>query len=160
MSIDAVFEKSIEKFLFMEARLQDEHRYDEWDALWTEDALYWVPANDDNADPTKQVSYIYDNRSRIGSRVRQLKSGHRHAQSPQSRMRRLISNMEVMSYDSDGVNVEANFLLIEVRHGEQNIWAGRTLYVLAREGEGFKMKSKKVLLANNAEPIRNLAFLI
>lgn len=156
MSIDS----AITDFLYLEARLQDDHRYDEWEALWTDDALYWVPANDDNADPTRQVSYIYDNRSRIGSRVRQLKTGDRHAQSPQSRMRRLISNIEVESSDDTSVKVAANFLLIEVRHVEQNIWCGRTLYTLRRDGASFKMQSKKVLLVNNAEPIRNLAFLI
>jgi benzoate/toluate 1,2-dioxygenase beta subunit len=151
---------SIAEFLYREARYQDEHQYDAWEALWTDDALYWVPANDDNADPTKQVSYIYDNRSRIGSRVRQLKTGFRHAQSPQSAMRRVISNVELESDDRETVRVAANFLLIEVRNGEQNIWCGRTLYVLRREESGFKLQQKKVLLVNNKEPIPNLAFLI
>jgi benzoate/toluate 1,2-dioxygenase beta subunit len=147
-------------FLYHEALLQDEHRYADWEALWTDDALYWVPANDDNADPTRQVSYIYDNRSRIGSRVRQLSTGFRHAQSPQSRMRRLISNVLMEGEEAGLLKVSANFLLIEVRHGEQNIWCGRTHYVLLRDGDNFKMQSKKVLLVNNAEAIRNLAFLI
>lgn len=156
MSIDS----SIVEFIYREARLQDEHRYEEWEALWTDDALYWVPANDDNADPTRQVSYIYDNRSRIASRIQQLKTGQRHAQSPASRMRRVVSNIELESEDGADVRAAANFLLIEVRHGEQNVWCGRTLYRLRREDGGLRMQQKKVLLVNNAEPIRNLAFLI
>ena len=39
---------AIEAFLYHEARLADENRYDEWFALWTEDVRYWVPANIDD----------------------------------------------------------------------------------------------------------------
>ncbi len=33
----------VEQFLYREARYADEHDYDAWEALWTDDALYWVP---------------------------------------------------------------------------------------------------------------------
>ena len=140
-AMNSQIDPAIIEFLHYEARLQDEHRYEEWEALWTEDALYWVPCNDDNADPSRQVSYIYDNRSRIASRIKQLKTGFRHAQSPQSRMRRLISNIEMQPAPEAGqVAVAANFLLIEVRHGEQNIWRGRTFYTLKNTDQGFMLK--------------------
>jgi 3-phenylpropionate/cinnamic acid dioxygenase small subunit len=37
--------RQIVDFIYREARLMDEHRYDEWLALWTDDAVYWVPSN-------------------------------------------------------------------------------------------------------------------
>ena len=152
---------AVEQFLYLEARLQDEHRYDEWEALWTDDALYWVPAGGDDIDPSRQVSYIYDNRARIASRIRQLKTGQRHAQSPVSRMRRLISNVEVHAEDAQGVLVaESNFILVESRHARLVTWAGRTIHRLRSEGGSFRMCGKKVLLVNNDAPIPNMAFLI
>ncbi len=151
----------VEQFLYLEARLQDEHRYDEWEALWADDALYWVPAGGDDIDPSRQISYIYDNRARIASRIRQLKTGQRHAQAPVSRMRRLISNIETKPEDASGVLVvEANFLLVESRHARLVTWAGRTIYRLRPDGGSFKMSGKKVLLVNNDAPIPNMAFLI
>ena len=36
--------KAVEAFLYKESRLADESRYDEWEALWEDDAVYWVPA--------------------------------------------------------------------------------------------------------------------
>ncbi len=33
------------------ARLIDDHRYEDWCASWTKDALYWVPFNTDNVEP-------------------------------------------------------------------------------------------------------------
>ena len=152
---------AVEQFLYLEARLQDEHRYGEWEALWTDDALYWVPAGGDDIDPSRQVSYVYDNRARIASRIRQLQTGQRHAQSPVSRMRRLISNVEVHAEDTQGVLVaESNFILIESRHARLVTWAGRTIHRLRSEGSSFRMCGKKVLLVNNDAPIPNMAFLI
>ncbi|MDT5265984.1 MAG: hypothetical protein QOI90_2610, partial [Mycobacterium sp.] len=53
--------RDVEQFLYREARFADESDYDSWEALWTDDALYWVPAGDDGADPMEQMSMIYDN---------------------------------------------------------------------------------------------------
>ena len=84
---------AVTAFIYREARLQDEHQYEAWEALWTEDGVYWVPANGADIDPEKEMSIIYDNRSRISLRIRQLLTGKRHTQTPQSRLRRLVSNI-------------------------------------------------------------------
>ena len=155
-----VDETRIAQFLYREARLQDEHRYDEWETLWTDDALYWVPAGGDDTDPERQVSFIYDNRARLASRIRQLKTGWRIAQEPASRMRRLISNIEIESAGADGVRVGSNFLLAEHRRGHTHLWAGRAIHLLRDAGGDYRLAMKKVLLVDNAAPIPTLAFLI
>lgn len=150
---------AIEQFLYLEARLQDEHRYDDWEALWAEeDTLYWVPIRED-ADPTREVSYIYDNRSRLASRIRQLNTGVRHSQAPQSRLRRLISNIEI-GESEDGITVESNFILLEARRAQLMTWGGRTTHLLVPSGDSFRIKRKTVLLVDCDKPISNLAFLI
>ena len=73
--MDSATRERVERFLFLEARLMDEHRYKEWLALWAEDGLYWVPCNDDDIDPARHVSIIYDDRARIQQRVERLASG-------------------------------------------------------------------------------------
>src|SRR5512145_2639468 len=92
--------RAVVEFLYREARLADEARYAEWLALWTDDGVYWVPASTDpDADPERHLSHIYDNRARIDTRVKLLLTGHRYSQEPASRMRRLISNIEVRHAD-------------------------------------------------------------
>ena len=91
--------EDVTQFVYHEARLQDEHRYDDWESLWTDDGVYWVPANGDGGDPEKVMSIIYDNRSRISLRIRQYHTGKRFSQTPQSRLRRLVSNVEILSDD-------------------------------------------------------------
>ena len=43
--------REVEAFLFLEARLADTSRYDEWEALVADDMHYWVPAGPATGDP-------------------------------------------------------------------------------------------------------------
>jgi 3-phenylpropionate/cinnamic acid dioxygenase small subunit len=145
-------------FLYVEARLADEARYSEWELLWDDDALYWVPMHPDD-DPATNLSYIYDNRRRIKSRVAQLNTGNRHSQTPPSVMRRQLTNMEVLDTTDDTVTVGSNFALYEYRH-TQRIWAGRVIHKVRRHPGGFKLASKTVHMISAGGPVDTLAFLI
>jgi benzoate/toluate 1,2-dioxygenase beta subunit len=162
IAVQEISLREVEAFLFLEARYADEHRYSKWEDLWTEDALYWVPAIDDDADPTTTMSIIFDNRSRIGTRIKQLHTGKRHAQNPASRLRHLITNVELLSGDGDTHEIEvgANFLVYESRERGVTLWAGRSQWVLRRTEDGLRIARKKVMLVNNDRALNTLAFLI
>lgn len=157
MTIDR---NAIESFLYKEARLMDENRYEEWLALWSDDALYWVPANQDDYDPAQHLSIVYDDRQALEGRIGMLKSGAQWSQEPKSRMRRLVSNVEYEPGEDGEVRVQANFDLTELRRGRQESYAGRTFYRLRPAGESFRIAFKKVLLVRNDDFLHNLTFLL
>lgn len=152
---------SIEAFLYREARLADENRYVEWLALWTDDAIYWVPALEDDYDPNHRLSIIHDDRDRLQDRIERLTSGAAWAQTPRSRMRRVISNIEIEPAASNGdITVYSNFVLGELRRGRlTNYYAGQ-IHRLRPGADGLRMAYKKVMLVQNTEPIHNLTFLV
>ena len=152
--------EDVTHFIVQEARLQDEHRYDDWEALWTDDGVYWVPANGDDIDPEAQMSIIYDNRSRIALRIRQFHTGKRYSQTPQSRLRRLVSNVEVLSDDGHEIRAACNALVYESQTRGDTVWASRNEYTLRRSGDNLRMAFKKVMLVNNHEALFSMAFLI
>lgn len=152
--------RAVEQFLCREARYADEHDYDAWEALWTDDARYWVPAGAADIDPEREVSVIYDNRSRIATRLNQLRTGKRHSQSPPSNLRRLLSNVEILGTEDGDTVVGANFLVVESRERGVELWAGRTTYRLRVVDGELRLAYKKVVLVNNADPLPTLAFLI
>jgi benzoate/toluate 1,2-dioxygenase subunit beta len=157
MTIDR---QQVEQFLYYEADLMDEHRYDEWLALWTDDALYWVPSGHDEIDPKREISLIYDDRTRLQVRIGRLKSGFAHAQEPKSRMRRVVSNIVLTETENGEILTQSNFLLAELRRGQQDMFAGRAIHRLRLHQGNFNLVFKKVLLVNNDESIDNLTFLI
>jgi 3-phenylpropionate/cinnamic acid dioxygenase small subunit len=153
--------EDVTRFIYREARLQDEHRYDDWEALWTDDGVYWVPANGDDGDPEQVMSIIYDNRSRIALRIRQFHTGKRFSQTPQSRLRRLISNIEVLEDAGQELHIGCNVLIFESQTRGDVLWAARTEYRLRRvDGGGLRMAHKKVSLVNNSEALYSMAFLV
>jgi benzoate/toluate 1,2-dioxygenase subunit beta len=164
MLTDAEY-KAVVEFVYTEARLADESQYEEWEALWTDDAVYWIPATaSGDVDPNRQLSHLYDNRARLSTRLKMLKSGLRYSQVPVSPMRRVVSNIEVEKTEAGEFIVGSNFVLVElaVQAGvpETHIWAGRTIHQLRRVDGALKMSSKKILLVNAAEPLPNLTFLL
>lgn len=152
--------QQVEQFLYYEADLMDEHRYDEWLALWTGDALYWVPTGHDELDPKRAISLIYDDRTRLHARIARLKKGFAQAHEPKSRMRRLISNVVLEEEANRDILSRSNFLLVEFHQGQQEVFAGRTIHRLRPYAGSFKLVFKKVLLVNNDESIDTLNFLI
>ncbi len=150
----------VEQFIYREVRLQDEHAYDEWEALWTDDAIYWIPANGDDPDPETTMSVVYDNRSRIATRVKQLHTGKRHSQTPPSRIRHLVANVEVLGEEGDELRAGANFVVYESRERGLTTWAGRSEYTLRLQDGGLRMARKKVVLVDNDRALNTLAFLI
>lgn len=163
--------EAVEAFLYLEARLADESRYDEWLALWAEELHYWVPSGRADYDRDRRISFINDNRNRLTTRIKQLQTGVRYAQTPPSPMRRVVSNIELLDVGADHVETGSNFVLYELSvqaTGELRIWAGRATHTLhpvdgptqGPAGGGFVMSRKVVELVNASQPLPNLAFLL
>ncbi len=157
---DLLLIKEIEQFVYREARLQDSHEYDAWEALWTDDGMYWIPANGDDIDPESQMSIIYDNRSRIALRIKQFHTGKRHTQTPRSRLCRVLSNVELLESKGNEYRVTANSMIFESNARGDTIWGARSEYLLRRESDTLKMAKKKVMLSNNDKPLYTLSFLV
>lgn len=152
--------REVEAFVYREASLQDHHEYDAWESLWTDDGVYWIPANGDDIDPEKEMSIIYDNRSRIALRIRQFHTGLRIAQEPKSRLVRVVSNIEVSEQASETLLVKANAIIFESATRRDTIWGARYEYALRRINGCLRMARKKVVLVNNSKALPNMAFLI
>jgi benzoate/toluate 1,2-dioxygenase subunit beta len=154
----------VEQFLYREARYADESDYDAWEALWTDDALYWVPVASTD-DPSRTMSVIYDNRSRIATRLKQIRTGKRYAQAPPSNLRRMLSNIEFLGGRTNSIaavdlEVGANFMVLESRDRGNHLWGGRATYRLRRENGELRLAYKKVVLVDNDRPLPTLGFLI
>ena len=157
-------EKALTRFVYREARLADESSYDEWEALWDDDAIYWVPRGEGEFDPAKHVSHLFDHRQRIATRIRQLKTGYRYSQIPVSPMRRMISNLEFFDGENEGeFEVQYNFILAELAiqsTHEMNFWVGRTTMKVRGNLDAPRLFYKKIALVDGDEPIPSLSFII
>ena len=168
-SAPALTRAEAEAFLYKEARLLDEHRLRDWQALTTDDIIYWVPLGEDNADPKKHLSIIYDDTANLDGRVwRIAESGINHSQDPPSNTVRFISNVEVEAADDPNeVLVFSNMLLTEFRPGLQRRQMSLPHWYAAKvrhrlrlvEGE-WKIAFKKVSLLDMDGILNAMTFFI
>lgn len=162
----AITREQAEELLYHEARLLDERRLQEWLGLFTADALYWVPT-DDEAPPGANASLIYDDAKRREERVDHYLNNVFPAQTPRSRTIHAISNVLI---DAAGEEVVARStqVIYEMRLGDfTQVGLGevQTLPALAehrlRRVDGvLRIAGKKVLLINRDTWQGNLMFML
>lgn len=149
-----------EDWLYAEAALLDDGRLDDWQQLFTDDGVYWVPTGGPGRDPDRHVSLIRDDRQRIAERVWRLTEGPAHAQIPPSTTSRQITNVRVGETVDGAVVVRSRFSLLEVRKGEQRVFGGGYVHHLVPDGGSYRMRLRLVTLVNADAPIFNLTFVV
>lgn len=145
-----------EAFLVHEARLLDEARFDDWLALFTPDAQYWVPSEPNQESPHDTVSLMYDDRRLLETRVRRLASPRIYSQEPRSRTSRIVANVTVEETGPDHVVVRSKLMLIESRRNEQRLFGGTCLHRLVRRDGSVHIRLKRVDLVNCDAPLDGL----
>jgi 3-phenylpropionate/cinnamic acid dioxygenase small subunit len=145
-----------EAVLVGEAQLLDEGRFEDWLALFTGDAWYWVPSEPDQDSPLTTVSLMYDDRKLLETRVRRLSSPRMHAQEPRSRTSRIVANVTMHERRPAAARVRSKFMMVEYRRGEQRLFAGTSFHELVRTDGGLRIASKRVDLVNCDAPMDGL----
>lgn len=167
-----VEQQRVEQLLFLEARLIDERRFAEWEALWVDEGIYWVPANGEDTDPNTDVSLVYDNRSRMHNRVERYVGGKAYSQQPPPRTVHLVANVAVEHAEAAGPGgdgaggadavrvVHSTLQVAESRPGARIDWVGRVTHHLVERDGALRIAFKKVVLVDNDQELTTIDFLL
>jgi 3-phenylpropionate/cinnamic acid dioxygenase small subunit len=144
-----------EQFLFHEAQLLDTQRFEEWLALFTEDATYWVPLEQNQKDPHQTSSLVYDDRTLLELRVKQFRHPRAHARAPLARTLHQVGNIVV-----DDLIIRSTLTVIEFRNEKQRLWAGLVEHQLRRERDSYRIARKRIDLVNSEGEIEGISILL
>jgi len=136
-----------------EARLLDEAKFDDWLALFTADAWYWVPSEPGQNNPHETVSLIYDDRRLLETRVRRLTSPRMYSQEPRSRTSRIVANATIEDAEGRAATVRSKFLMIEYRREQQRLFTGTAWHRLVLLDGAIRIAWKRVDLVNCDAPL-------
>jgi 3-phenylpropionate/cinnamic acid dioxygenase small subunit len=148
-----------EELLYREAALLDEGAWDDWLALYTEDAVFWMPAWRDEltptADPNSELSLIYyEGRRGLEDRVVRARSGQSVASHPRPRCVHMISNVRLVESGTEAAEIASNFALFlhDVRADRTHTFFGRYRHTLRHEAGEWRIARKHILLLNDTIP--------
>jgi 3-phenylpropionate/cinnamic acid dioxygenase small subunit len=150
---------AIEQFLYHEAHLLDTQRFEEWLALFTEDATYWVPLEQGQSDPLETSSIIHDDRTLLELRVKQLRHPRAHARKPIARTVHQVGNVRLVSESEGALRVASSLVLVEFRAERQRVWGGLVEHRLQRAGESYRIAHKRIDLVSSEGELDGIAIL-
>lgn len=145
----------VEDFLYREARLLDDRRFEEWLECYHPDAEYWMPAWDDNGDltedPQREISLIYyPNRGGLEDRVFRIRTDRSSATSlPEPRTGHNITNVEILERRDGEIDLRHNWFSLYYRYQTTDTYFGVSHLTLDLTGEHPRISRKKIVLKND-----------
>ncbi|MEX0729796.1 MAG: 3-phenylpropionate/cinnamic acid dioxygenase subunit beta [Aquisalimonadaceae bacterium] len=162
--MEYAFVRGIEQFLYREARLLDEGKFQEWLDLFTDDVRYWMPMKTtrdatSSAETTdKELAFFDDRKPTLSLRVKRLTTGMAFAEDPPSRTRRIISNIEIDALSDKEVEVYSNFLVYRTRlESVEDTYVGHRKDVLKEVDGSWKIAQRKMIIEQNVLASNNLS---
>ena len=150
---------TVEQFLYYEARLLDTQRYEEWLELFTDDATYWVPLEQNQKDPLETSSIIHDDRTLLELRVKQARHPRAHARQPLARTVHQVGNIMIEGELDRDIRVNSTLQLIEFRAEKQRVWGALVEHRLRRVDGSFRIAHKRVDLVNSEGELDGITIL-
>jgi 3-phenylpropionate/cinnamic acid dioxygenase small subunit len=160
--------EEIEAFLYHEAELLDERRYEAWLDLFTEDTHYFMPMrrNVPRDEPEREftragadVNWFDEGKDTLTRRVKQILTGVHWAEEPPSRTCHVVSNVQITATAAAGdeVTVKSRFLVYRNRvETETDFLVGKREDVLRRVAGGWKIARRRIVLDQNVLLAKNL----
>jgi 3-phenylpropionate/cinnamic acid dioxygenase small subunit len=168
-----LLKQEIEEFLYYEADLLDERRYEDWLALVAEDVRYWMPmrrnvkVDDIEREFTREgldISWFDEGKETLTRRVRQIQTGIHWAEEPVSRISHMVSNVRLLEAspswaDPVEVTVRCRFLIYRNRvETETDILVGKREDLLRRVDGQWQIARRKIVLDQSVLLTKNLTF--
>ena len=148
-----VTERELIDFVVREARLLDERRFEEWNALFTDDAFYWVPLTPGQPDGENHTSHLYEDKLLRELRIERLKSPRAFSQQPPTRSLHLLQTPTVepaQASHPDEHLVRTVFQYTESQGDELGSFVGVCWHRLVVDDRGaLRIHEKRVDLINS-----------
>jgi 3-phenylpropionate/cinnamic acid dioxygenase small subunit len=162
-AIDLGTRIEIHDFYAHEAELLDERRWEEWIDLFGEEAEYTAPLRVTRKSPApdviEEIGHFDDTKASLNLRARRLRTDVAWAEDPPSHTRRLVTNIRIRPGETEGTYVvRTNFLLYRSRHdhGEYDLIVGERQDTLRRDGEGWLIARRRILIDQSSLSTKNL----
>ncbi len=168
--------QEIEDFLYYEADLLDERRWDEWLALLTDDVVYFMPmrrnvksgrhAAHENTREGKDINWFEDDKWTLQKRVEQIATGVHWAEEPLSRVCHVVGNVRLIdarpsAAAASEATVKSKFVVHQNRvQYESNLFIGKKTDRLRKVDGAWKLARREVILDQSVLLAKNLSIIL
>jgi len=141
---DPVLARELEQFLFHEAALLDEGKFEDWLALFSEDGRYWVPGQPCAVDPDESISIVDEDRALLAVRIDRLRQPRSYAFDPPPRTVHVVANVQSWHAPDGAHLVRSKLLMAEYRNTTRRYFAATVSHRLVRDAGALRIAFKRV----------------
>ena len=146
--------KEAAELLYREAWYLDNKKWDEWLALYADEAIYWAPAmvGDEGwtDNPDNDVSLMYMDRAGLEARIFRIEGADSYASDPLPHTAHLVTNVLIHDERGEYIDVSASWTVhayVRVRGGLRR--SGRYEYTLRATPGRLEILQKKIFLLDD-----------
>ncbi|HEX9463038.1 MAG TPA: aromatic-ring-hydroxylating dioxygenase subunit beta [Alphaproteobacteria bacterium] len=144
----------IEQLLYRQAEALDSKDWQGFIELFTDDGVYWMPADASQTTGDGVPSIFYEDRDLMTVRMRRL--GHPRAWSQKTEWgtNHVVSNVVIDKLDpkTGAAVVRSRFHMMEFRNDATRHFAGSYLHHLTKAKDGYRVKRQRVDMVNAQGP--------
>jgi 3-phenylpropionate/cinnamic acid dioxygenase small subunit len=158
--------REIEEFLYAEAALLDERRFEEWLVFLTDDIRYWMPMRRnvkfgqherENTRERQDMNWFDEGKTTLQQRVRQIMTGVHWAEEPLSRVCHMVTNVQNRAgHRHGGHRAEPLPWCTATGCKLRPTFVGKREDVLRKVDEAWKIARRQILLDQNVLLAKNL----
>ncbi len=145
-------------FVYDEARMLDDGRFDEWLDLWTPDSYYWMPLDYNQQDAKHVTSLLHEDAFMRKLRVERFKGERTFSQKPKTRCHHVLNRpfIDQMDEEKGEYVTHTAFHYVETRLDEQILLAATARHELKLVDGALKIAHKRVDLLNSDAAFGNI----
>jgi 3-phenylpropionate/cinnamic acid dioxygenase small subunit len=150
------------ELVYLEARLLDEKRFDEWYDLFAADALYWMPLSRDQPLGEGHTSLFYEDKLLLKVRIERLRHPNAFSQHQPSFCQHILQQPALEDgYPVPGLCVlRTPFVYVEAQRDSQLMLAGAAYHHLVAQSGDWKIQMKKIELLNREAALPSIQLLL
>ena len=142
----------VESFLFRQAELLDEKRWQDFIDLFDEGGVYWMPASPEQTTWDGVPSIFAEDRNLMTVRMKRLTHPRAWSQAPMWGTSHLVGNIVVERDEGEEIVVRSRFHMMEFRRDASRHFAGSYRHHLRRTPDGLRLKLQRVDMVNGQGP--------
>lgn len=143
-------QQAVEQFLYRQSELLDAKRWQDYIDLFTDDGVYWMPANADHEHWEGVPSIFIEDKNTMAVRMKRVLHPEAWSQVPIWETNHIVGNVVIQDISAEGdVVVRSRFQMIELRRDDVRHFAGRYLHVLKKgQNDSYLIQKQRVDMFN------------
>lgn len=148
------------ELVWHEAELLDDKQYEAWEQLYTDDAMYVIPIDQEGDDHAASLNMVYDDVRMRRMRVERMVQGNAPSAVAAARTVRTVSRFNVANVDDSEVALRSVQVLVAYKRGRTLTLGATVTHRIALSDSGDRIAEKVVRLLNSDEHVPAAGFLL